>query len=219
MLDLLLGGNAVWFGVPALLGTLFFAGRVVMMLLGGGELHADAGGGDLGGGDLGGGDLGGVDSGGADLHHADSSESFKILSIQAIAAFLMGFGWTGLGVVRGWALPAIVGAGAGFVGGGAMMWILGRMLRWIARLQSSGTLPFEAALYEEGVVYVTVPAGRQGRGTVRVVVNERMQFYPAVTERAALATGTPVRITAVNEDHTLTVERVTPELPAAGEAT
>jgi hypothetical protein len=219
MLDLLLGGNAVWFGVPALIGTLFFAGRVVMMLVGGGELHADAGSADLGGGDLGGGDLGGGGAGGADVHHADSSESFKILSIQAIAAFLMGFGWTGLGVMRGWGLPAIVGAGAGLVGGGAMMWTLGRLLRWIVRLQSSGTLPFEAALYEEGVVYVTVPAGRQGRGTVRLVVSERLLFQPAVTDGEALATGTPVKITAINEDHTLTVERVTPELPAVGEAT
>jgi hypothetical protein len=43
-----------------------------------------------------------------------------------------------------------------------------------------------------------------------------MQYYPAVTDGSDLDTQVAVRITAVNEDHTLTVERVTPQLPASG---
>jgi hypothetical protein len=65
-------------------------------------------------------------------------------------------------------------------------------------------------------VYVTIPERRLGRGVVRVVVDERMQYYPAVTDGAALDAQAPVRITAINDDHTLTVERVTPELSAPG---
>jgi hypothetical protein len=215
MLDLLLGGGAALFGVPALVGTLFFLVRVGLMLFGGAsDLHhdfvLDVSGGDAGG-DVSG-DVSG-DAGG----HTDSSAAFKILSIQAIAAFLMGFGWGGLGAVRGWGLPAIAGVGVGLVTGSGMMWLLGKMLTLIARMQSSGTQPMEAALYEEGTVYVTVPARRGGHGSVRVVVDERLQYYPAVTEGDALATGTAVRITGINEDHTLTVERAVPELPAHGD--
>jgi len=216
MLDVLLGGNAVWFGVPALIGTFFFVLRVAMMLLGGGEVHHDLSfdaGGDVSG------DVGGGDADAGDIHHPDSSLAFRILSIQAIAAFLMGFGWAGLGVVRGWGFPPLVGAVAGLAAGAGMMWLLGKLLRTISRLQSSGTMPFEAALYEEGVVYVTVPESQRGRGSVRVVVDQRMQYYPAVTEGPALPTGTAVRVTAANEDHTLTVERLTPELPPVGDST
>jgi hypothetical protein len=204
MLDVLLGGNAALFGVPALLGTLFFVGRLVLMFVAGdGDLHQDVG-------------LH-IDTGTGDVAgHTDSSSAFKILSLQAIAAFLMGFGWGGLGIVRGWGWPVLAGVAAGIVTGGAMAWVLGKLLLWISRMQSSGTQPMEAALYEEGVVYVKVPERRLGRGVVRVVVDERLQYYPAVTDGPALDSQAAVRITAVNDDHTLTVEPVTPELPASG---
>jgi hypothetical protein len=129
----------------------------------------------------------------------------------------MGFGWGGLGVVRGWGLPLVAGVAVGLVTGSGMMWMLGKMLTFIGRMQSSGTLPMETALYEEGVVYFTVPARRSGHGSVRVVVDERQQYYSAVTDGDALATGTTVRVTSINEDHTLTVERAVPELPAPGD--
>ena len=129
---------------------------------------------------------------------------------------MMGFGWGGLGVVRGWGLPALLGVPIGIVTGGAMVWFLGKLLMLIAKMQSSGTLSMASALYEEGVVYVTVPAERHGRGSVRVIVDNRMQYYPAVTDGAALETSALVRVTAVNEDNTITVERLTPELPPTG---
>jgi len=203
-MDILFGGNAALFGVTAVIGTLFFVGRIALMLFGGdADMHHDLGLHTDGGGDLG--------------DHTDSSAAFKILSIQAIAAFLMGFGWAGLGVVRGWGMPVIAGIGVGVVTGSAMTWVLGKLLGWIARMQSSGTLPMESALYEEGVVYVTIPERRLGRGVVRVVVDDRMQYYPAVTEGARLEPQSAVRITGVNDDHTLMVERATPELPASGD--
>jgi len=204
-MEILFGGNAALFGVTAVIGTLFFLGRTALMLVGGdADLHHDLGF-DAAGGHAG--DLG---------QHADSDTAFKVLSIQTIAAFLMGFGWGGLGIVRGWGLPVFAGVGVGIVTGSGMAWVLGKLLMWIARMQSSGSLPMESALYEEGVVYVTVPGGRAGRGVVRVVVDDRMQYYPAVTDGDALNTQAPVRVTAINDDHTLTVERVTPELPAPG---
>lgn len=206
-MDILFGGNAALFGVTAVIGTLFFLGRTALMLFGGdADMHHDLGfhadTGDLTDGDLG--------------DHPDSSAAFKILSVQAIAAFLMGFGWGGLTAVRGWGMPFVVGIVVGVVAGSGMTWILGKLLGWIVRMQSSGTLPMESALYEQGIVYVTVPERQRGRGVVRVVVDERMQYYPAVTEGPALDTQTAVRITAINDDHTLTVERATPELPAPG---
>jgi hypothetical protein len=208
MLDVLLGGNAGLFGVPALVGTLFFLARIVLMLVGGAnDLHhdfvVDTDGGDASGGHVG--------------DHTDSGTAFKILSIQAIAAFLMGFGWGGLGAVRGMGLPVFVGIGVGLATGSGMMWMLGKLLTSIGRMQSSGTQPMESALYEEGAVYVTVPARRAGRGVIRVVIDERQQYYPGVTDGDGLETGALVRITAVNEDHTLTVERAVPELPAPGD--
>lgn len=198
MSDLLFGGHAVWFGVPAVVGTLFFLFRLIMMLVVGAAhgdgLHMD---GDA-----------------FDLDHGDSSGAFKVLSVQAVAAFLMGFGWGGLGAYRGWGLPALLSVPVGLALGGFMMWLLGKLLAWINRMQSSGTLSIATALDEEGSVYVTVPARRSGRGSVRVVVDDRMQYYPAVTDGAALPPGTRILVVEVNLDNTLTVEPVdVPALP------
>lgn len=193
MQELLFGPDAMWFSVPALAGTFFFLLRVMLMLVGGGvELHHDAG-------------------GSFDVDHGDSSDAFKVLSIQSIAAFFMGFGWAGLAVVRGAGLSPWVGWPVGLAGGVLMVWLLRRMFGILGRLQSSGTMDISAALEEEGTVYVTVPARRQGRGSVRVVVGDRQQYYNAVTDGDAIPTGARVRVLEVNEDHTLTVEG----LPAA----
>jgi hypothetical protein len=192
VLELLFGSDALWFSVPALAGTIFFVGRVLLMLFGGGvELHHDAG--------------------GFDLDHGDSSDAFKVLSLQSIAAFLMGFGWAGLFVVRGLGWSPLLGVPAGIAVGAGMMWLLGRLFRLVGRLQSSGTVDISAALDEEGTVYVTIPGRRHGRGTIRVVVGERQQYYTAVTDGEAIPTGARVRVLEVNDDHTLTVEG----LPAA----
>ena len=200
MTELLFGDNAAWFGVPALVGTLFFFIRLVMLLVGGDhglDLHHDSG-------------------AGISLDHPDSSAAFKVLSVQTVSAFLMGFGWGGLGVYRGWGLPASFAVPVGLGVGSGMVWLLTRMFTWIAGFQSSGTMDISAALYEEGTVYLTVPARRGGRGTVRVVVADRQQYYAAVTEGDAIASQARVRVTQVNDDNTLTVERVRDELPPVG---
>src|SRR5262245_46747336 len=93
MLDLFFSNHAAWFSIPALIGTAFFALRLLLMSVG---LHHDVGM-DVGHGDVHAGDV----------HHGDSSEAFKVFSIQSIAAFAMGFGWGGLGAFRGqdWTFP------------------------------------------------------------------------------------------------------------------
>lgn len=184
MQELLFGPVTVWFGVPAVVGTMFFTARLLMMLVGG-DLDGDAGDVEVGGGDTGDG---------------DSTETFKVLSIQAIAAFLMGFGWGGLGALRGSGWPVPVAIVVGGVAGIGMMWFLARLLRAIYGLQSSGTLPLFHALESEGTVYAGIPAGGEGAGEVRLVIGERERYYKATTDGAELERGRRVRVVAVDED-------------------
>ena len=187
--ELFFGDLAPWFSVPALAGTLFFLLRMAMSLVGG---DGDDGGLD-------------VDIDHGDIGHDHSSGAFKFLSIQAISAFAMGFGWGGLAAYRGTGIPALLSVPVGIAFGSFMMWLLARLLRWITRMQASGTIGIGAALDEEGTVYATVPGERAGRGTVRVVLDQRMRYYPAVTDGPALPTATPIRVVGINEDNTLTV--------------
>ncbi|UCG85680.1 MAG: NfeD family protein [Gemmatimonadota bacterium] len=206
-MDLFFGGNAVWFTVPAFLGSFFFILRLALMLVGGhGDMHADVHGdvhvdfqGDLHGDVHGDSHLG---------DHGDSSSAFKLLSIQSIAAFMMGFGWGGLGGFKGAGWSATTSTLFGLAVGVGMVWLLGKLLEGVYRLQSSGTMSINSALGVEGSVYITVPPHRSGRGRVRLVIDDRERFYNAVTDSDAIESHARVRITEVNDDNTVTVTRV-----------
>ncbi len=189
MLNMLFSDHAAWFGVPAVIGTVFFALRLVLMLVGADFAHHDI---DAGG-------------GAADVHHGDPGEAFKVLSIQSIAAFVMGFGWGGLAGFRGsdWSWPAstLFATGCGL----GMMWLLAMLLRGMVALQSSGNVSADDAVGSEADVYVNIPSHGAGRGQVRVVINMRDRIYDAVTEGQALPSHSKVRITRVNADNTVTV--------------
>ncbi len=189
MLELFFTDGARWFALPALLGTAVFAIRLALMLSGMGgdmDLHVEHPG---------------------DLHHGDPGEVFKILSIQSLFAFAMGFGWGGLGALRGadWGMPLSLLTGV--IAGAGMVWVLGLLLKGVHDLQSSGNIPIQAALEREGEVYATVPGAGAGRGQVRVTVHQRQRIYNASSEGEELPTGTRVRVTRVNDDNTLTVAR------------
>lgn len=191
MSDLFFGPIAVWFTIPALVGTVFFTLRTAMMLIGG-DMDADV-------------DVGVDVEFDADVaadaaEGSDSTAAFKVLSIQAIAAFLMGFGWGGLGAFSGSGWSPTVSVLVALAAGLAMMWVLGVLLRFVYGMQSTGNVPMYQALEAEGRVYAQIPAAGAGKGEVRVVIGDRERYYKATSDGAALPTGARVRVVSVNED-------------------
>lgn len=195
MLNDLFSGDTLFFSVPAIAGTVFFTLRLILSFTGIGDLDGhDA-------------DMTGIDAAGGDAHH--SSELFKFLSIQSIAAFLMGFGWGGLGALRGAGWDFGLSLLSAVAGGVIMVWLLTWLLKLVADLQSSGTVSIQSAIDATGEVYVTVPPRGKGTGQVRVVLSDRQRTYNAVAENEdSLPTNTRVRVTSVNEDNTLTVTKL-----------
>ncbi len=197
-MEIFFGGSAAWFTVPAFVGSFFFLVRMALMFVGGhGDMDADLH----------------VDVDG-DFHiddhvgdHTDSSSAFQVLSVQSVAAFLMGFGWGGLGGLKGAGWDITSSTVFGLVVGAGMVWLLGKLLGVVYRFQSSGTMRIDAALGVEGSVYIAIPPHREGRGRVRLVVDNRERFYNAVTNDAAIESHARVRVTDINDDNTVTVMR------------
>lgn len=187
MLDSLFTGGALWFTVPALVGTGVFLLRVLFMMIGIGDGH---------------------DAGAGDLHHADGSHTGAVFSIQSGFAFLMGFGWVGLIGLKtlhwGWG-PS---AGLGVAGGVAMVALLTLMMQALRRLTVSGNIPLSATLAATGEVTAGIPEKGKGAGEVRLVVNDRHRTSAAVSDGPALPTRTRVKVIAANPDNTVTVAQV-----------
>jgi len=195
MLDVFFKDNAVWFGTPALLGSVLFLVRLIIMALGGHhglDFHTDVAG----------------DVHGGDIHHADSTGDFKLFTFQGIVGFIMGFGWAGLAAFHfapNWSMPGDVAVAAG--GGLLAMWLMAAMMRALMQLQASGTIDTSAAVGLQGTVYVGVPGDGKGGGQVQLVVEGRQRIYNAVSQGEDLPTGARVTVLAFNNDNTLTVAR------------
>lgn len=171
-------------------GGALFVIQLVLLFLGG---HADV-------------DVDSDYSATGDAGHAHADVSFKALSLQGITAFFMMFG------LVGWAmredshvgpLPSLVVAVAA---GSASTWLMGRLFKSFQRLQSTGNVDMKQAQGAIGVVYLTV--GKDKPGKVNVTVGSRMLTLDAITEAdQTLPTGTPVVVTRVISDTTVSVER------------
>lgn len=184
MYDLFFAHPAAWFTIPAVLGTAFFVIRLTLMLAG-----ADGGDAEM--------DL--------DVDHSDSTETFKMLSIQSITAFAMGFGWGGLGGLRGAGWDLTGSLAIGVVAGVGMVWMIMMLMRGVHSLQQSGNVPLARMDGATGEVYVSIPGEKKGTGQVRLVVENRQRIVNAVTEGMDIPTRSRVRVTRVNDDNTVTV--------------
>ncbi len=200
MLDRLFSQETMLFTIPALVGTGVFVLKMGLMALGGfgADVDADA---DV--------DVDVDADVDADSDGSDSTDAFKLLSIQSIAAFLMGFGWGGVSGIIGldWGLPLSLLLGVGF--GVALVWLLGLLMKAVYGLQSSGNIRIGDAIGLQGTVYAQVPAKGQGKGQVRLVIENRARMYNAASDGESISTNTAVRVIRINDDNTLTVTSVT----------
>lgn len=189
MLDLFFSNGAGWFTVLAAVGTSVFVFRLILLLAGHhsgiGDVHADI----------------------SHDAHSDPGDAFKALSFQSIAAFMMGFGWGGLGALKGSGLSLVPTLFIALAAGVAMVWVLALLLKGVHDLQSSGNVLSSDSIGSEGDVYLTVPGNSAGTGQVRVVIGDRQRIYNAATDAEPLPTGTRVKVVGVTNENTLTVIR------------
>lgn len=173
MLDGLFGGMAPWFTAPALLGTGYLVLQLVMGQLGG---NADAGG-DM------------------DVDFDDPGAEGRWLSLESIAAFLVGFGWIGLTIFRFTELRFLGSALAGVAAGIGVAWMVVTLTRQAMKLQSSGNLDLQSVVGREAPVYIAVPPGDAGTGRITLIVhNTQHEISARQHGTEPIATKTMVRI-------------------------
>jgi hypothetical protein len=226
--DALFSGSAVWFGIPAVLGTAFFILRTALGFFG---VFSDVG-----------------DSvGGHDLphdvphdfpqdthmgetplaHHVDVPHSThhttgspagsfsyftvaEIFSIQSLAAFAGAFGWAGLigreqfGILGGLLAGSVAGA---LVSAGVIA-----VFRQMRKFESDGTITLDTMLGLEASVYVGIPPRGNGTGQVRVEVRGAERFVTASSRDTTIPTGSRVLILATNPDNSVVVQSLSQPL-------
>jgi membrane protein implicated in regulation of membrane protease activity len=201
------------FFISAVLGGALFLVRLVLMFIGGDHGDSDAGGADIGGdvgGDAGGhmgGDMGGHD-GSMDSHDGgDTDASFKAISLQSLTAFFMMFGLVGLALSRQSKFPESLSVFGAVIGGVLSVWLIGKTLASMRKLQSEGTLDIRNAIGQEGTVYLSIPAN--GKGVVQINVQDTLRELSAVShDKTAIKTGERVIVEDITGGNILVVKTV-----------
>ncbi len=197
--DLFFADRAGWFAVPALAGTAFVVIRLVFILLGADHGFADAS--HAGHFDLGhAGHGGSVD--GAPGHDA---HLFEWLSIQGLVAFAAGFGWGGLGALKGSGMGMLAAVFVGMIAGAGVMWLYAQLFNQFRQLEVSGNIAIDDTVGSSGNVYLTVPSAGSGAGQVTLIVSGRQRIYAAVSRAGEIPTGGRVRVVGVADPQTVTV--------------
>lgn len=148
-----------------------------------------------------------------DQHHlvSDSDISFHFISVQGLTAFFMMFGWVGLAMMRDSMLPGWIAVLAGFAAGCFTVWVLAQIFRFIASLQSDGTVRVQRAMGAGGTVYLRIPA--DGSGQVQVEVDGRLRMYDAVSsKKEEIKTGEQITVVWVQDNGVLVVDKDTREV-------
>jgi membrane protein implicated in regulation of membrane protease activity len=137
---------------------------------------------------------------------SDSDVSFHFVSIQGLTAFLMMFGWVGLAMLRDSLLPGWIAVLSGTAAGFLTVWILAQIFRFVASLQSDGTIRVQRALGSGGTVYLRIPA--DGSGQVQVEVDGRLRTFDAVSaKKEEIKTGEQITVVWVQDNGVLVVEK------------
>ncbi|MEM1329900.1 MAG: hypothetical protein AAGG07_04995 [Planctomycetota bacterium] len=184
MFEFFFGGQAAWFSVPAVLGSLFFVLQFVVGELGGNaELDLDA------------------------VGDTPSAE-FRVFSLQTIAAFAMGSGWIGLGAYQFLELSFTGSVVVSAIGGFVIAWVLTAITRAALKLQSSGNIALDSTIGHIGTVYVQVPPSGEGAGRVTLVVDRRQREFNAVQRGdEPIASKRSVRVVEIEkQSNTVVVE-------------
>ena len=116
-----------------------------------------------------------------DASDGDAVEGVKLLSVRAIIAFLVGFGWAG-GLLLGRGSSLLAAILIAVVTGVVFMSVIFAIMRVLMTMRADGTLNYANAIGQTGQTYVTIPANRSGRGQVEIMIQGRLTTAHAVTD-------------------------------------
>ena len=133
-------------------------------------------------------------------------DGLALFTVKGIVAMLCITGWTGV-VFLGTEMNPALAYVLAFLCGFATLVIMAYVMKAISRLQSSGNIEIGNAIVKVGQVYI--PIKPNGSGKVNVTVQGQYSEFTAITTvNETLATGSYVRIVAVDEAGTLVVEPI-----------
>lgn len=126
--------------------------------------------------------------------------SLKLFTVQGAVAFLATFSWVSIVCVKA-DMNEVLAIAIGIVCGGAMMFFVAKLLRWMGKLAENGTFQLKSVIGETAQVYLTILPNGENGGKVTLNSTSRFAEVDAITEGPhTIPSGSRVRIVDVRGD-------------------
>ena len=132
---------------------------------------------------------------------------FQLFSFRNLINFLLGFGWGGICFYNTIENQGILGTVA-LIMGAIFLVLFFVIIRQLTKLEENNTFTLNMAIGKTGNVYLTVPENKSGSGLVQVSVNGAVRELQAITIGDRLESGAMIRVTALESDNLVLVERL-----------
>ena len=133
-------------------------------------------------------------------------DGLALFTVKGIVAMLSITGWTGV-IFLGTEMPTALSYILAFLCGFAALVLMAYAMKAVAKLQSSGNIDIGNAVGKVGQVYIPIKPGNSGKVNL-TVQGQYSEFSAISTSSDTLATGSYVRVVAVDEAGTLVVEPI-----------
>ena len=179
------------FWLCAIAGTLLFALKSLLSLVGGVEHHVDVG-----------------------IHAHDvahtgvdgSDAAFELLSINSILGFIMMFGWVGLSSYKQFSLGEVASICLALVAGAATMYFTASLFHNAMKLVSHGAqFKLADAIGKHGTVYNRIVGN--GKGRIQIAIQNVTREIDAVSDDGVeIESGKSIEVVKVVDDETVQVK-------------
>ena len=138
---------------------------------------------------------------------AGGDAPFQLFSFRNLVNFLLGFGWGGIAFYDTIPNKVVLGIVAVLIGG-LFLVLFFLIIRQLTKLEENNTFRLPMAVGKTGTVYLTIPAEKSGSGIIQVSVNGAIREISAITLNERIESGRMIRVTAVESDNLVIVEKL-----------
>lgn len=137
----------------------------------------------------------------------DDHGPFQLFSIRNLINFLLGFSWAGISFYGSIENKSVLTAIA-FLTGVSFVGIFFFVIQQILKLSEDNTFKFSDTIGKVAEVYIPIPSNKSGLGKILITLNGSTRELDAMTEGEKIETKFLVKITNIENNQILIVEKI-----------
>jgi len=142
-----------------------------------------------------------------DSNLSGTEAPFQLFSLRNLINFLLGFSWSGIAFYTTIPNNALLLLFATLVGS-AFVWLFFIIIKQLQKLAEDNSFKLSNTLNKTAEVYLTIPEHMTGKGKILISVNGSFHELEAVTQQERIASGSIVKVVAIESDNLLRVEKI-----------